>query len=148
MKYFDREFTEHYREAEELYAKIADITGLDLFDNTRKVEYIEARALFNYILYNTHGYTLTRIARFYIKNGKHYDHATCLHSLKNFAVYEKFSKYLPGWMDKLGKVEEVGKNDLARFYLVNLNKDNTEVAYEYLKEMYEQQQVAQVEQVH
>jgi hypothetical protein len=144
MKYFDREFTEHYREAEDLYGKITDITGVDIFDNTRKVEYIEARALFNYILYNTHGYTLTRIARFYIKNGKHYDHATCLHSLKNFAVYEKFSKYLPSWMDKLGKVDEVGKNDLARFYLVNLNKGNTEVAYEYLKEMYEQQQVQQV----
>ena len=144
MKYFDREFTEHYREAEDLYGKITDITGVDIFDNTRKVEYIEARALFNYILYNTHGYTLTRIARFYIKNGKHYDHATCLHSLKNFAVYEKFSKYLPSWMDKLGKVDEVGKNDLARFYLVNLNKANTEVAYEYLKEMYEQQQVQQV----
>lgn len=128
-----------YRDAEELSERVKKITGLNIFENTRKVEYIEARAMFNYILYNTYGYTLVRIARFYKMNGKNYDHATCLHSLKNFSIYERFSKYLPGWLDKMGTIDDKGKNDLAKFYLTNLNADNTESAYEYVKELYERQ---------
>ena len=52
-----------------LAAYIKEYTDLDIFDNTRKREYVEFRALYNYILHNIMKKSLTWIRNNYIANG-------------------------------------------------------------------------------
>tara|TARA_R110000868_G_scaffold97547_1_gene268217 strand:+ start:6300 stop:6749 length:450 start_codon:yes stop_codon:yes gene_type:complete len=80
----------------ETAAFIKKSSGVDVFKNTRVRRYVEFRALYNYVLYNIMEKGLTAIRDLYIENGKPYDHATVLHSLKMFDVYKKYNpKILP-----------------------------------------------------
>lgn len=130
-----------FKEAKKLYRQIKKVTGLDIFRNTRKNDYIEARALFNFILYNTYGFTLAKIARFYKENNKSYDHATALHSLKHFDMYRRFSPQVNGWLEAIEDTDlgDEATQALAKQHITFLNADNLKNAYEYIKNLYDQQ---------
>jgi hypothetical protein len=137
-----KEYTINKERAQILYKQIKEVTSLDILKHTRKVEYVEARALFNFILYNTYGWSLHKIATFYNENGKKYDHSTVLHSLRTFDVYRKYSVNLDNWLEDIEKTElgEKTKQDLANKFVSNLNTDKVELAYNFLKSLYNQQQ--------
>ena len=137
-----KEYTVDKERGKILYKQIKEVTGLDILVHTRKVEYVEARALFNFILYNTYGLSLHKIALFYNENGKKYDHSTVLHSLRNFDIYRKYSVKLNDWLEDIEKTElgEKTKQDLANQFVSNLNTEKTELAYNFLKSLYYQQQ--------
>jgi len=84
----------------EIANKIQEISGLDLFKNTRKKEYIEIRSLFNYLLRNKLNMRWAYIAQFFIDNGKRYDHSLAIHSCNS---YEQLAKYNP----KLKEIEHM-----------------------------------------
>lgn len=129
------------KEATKLYKQVCKVTGLDIFRNTRKNDYIEARAMFNFILYNTYGFTLAKIAKFYKQNNKSYDHATALHSLKNFDMYRRFSPQVNEWLENL-KDTDLGDDAtqaLTKQFVTFLNTDNLKLAYEHIKSLYETQ---------
>lgn len=132
--------TQNY-EAVKLYKQLKVVTGLDIFKNTRKSSYIEARALFNFILYNTYGFTLAKIAGFYRENNKSYDHATVLHSLKNFEMYRRFSPQVNEWLDSLEdtKLGDKATRALTKQLVTYLSNENIKVAYEQIKELYDTQ---------
>lgn len=88
----------YYTETAE-YIKTA--TGIDVFKNTRQREYVEYRALYNYILYKIKGLSLIQIVRIYQENGKPYNHATVLHSLKMFDIYKTYNHKLLPVLDEL-----------------------------------------------
>lgn len=88
----------YYTETAE-YIKTA--TGIDVFKNTRQREYVEYRALYNYILYKIKGLSLMKIVRIYQENGKPYNHATVLHSLKMFDIYKTYNHRLLPVLDEL-----------------------------------------------
>lgn len=130
-----------YREADKLYKEVLRVTGLDIFRNTRKNDYIEARAMFNFILYNTYGFTFAKIAKFYKDNNKSYDHATALHSIKNFDMYRRFSPQVNEWLENI-EGTELGDDTtqaLTKQFVGFLNTENLKKSYEYIKELYEHQ---------
>jgi len=88
----------YYTETAE-YIKKA--TGIDIFKKTRQREYVEYRALYNYILYKIKGLSLMQIVRIYQDNGKPYNHATVLHSLKMFDIYKSYNHRLIPVLDEL-----------------------------------------------
>lgn len=137
-----KEYTINKERAQILYKQIKEVTGLDILKHTRKVEYVEARALFNFILYNTYGWSLHKIATFYNENGKKYDHSTVLHSLRTFDVYRKYSVNLNNWLDDIEKTDlgEKTKQDLATQFVSNLDEDKVNVAYDFLKNLFYQQE--------
>jgi len=68
--------------------RVADLviynTGLDIFHKSRQQKYVEARALFNYLIRVEFGQTLFRIRDYYLSKGKKYHHTTVLHSIHSF----------------------------------------------------------------
>tara|TARA_R110002167_G_scaffold304975_1_gene509168 strand:+ start:364 stop:762 length:399 start_codon:yes stop_codon:yes gene_type:complete len=71
--------------------RVRSVTNVDPFKNTRRREYVEARALLMYLYYNVCRLNLSQIARLFQEQGKGCHHATVLHSLRNFEMYKKFN---------------------------------------------------------
>jgi hypothetical protein len=89
------------RRVERLIKLIKDETGLDIFRNTRRREYVEARALFTYMLKTYFGCRLSDIQMIYSQNGYEIHHATLIHAIKNFEpVYIPFNKPLKEMYEK------------------------------------------------
>ncbi len=73
---------------------VCKVTGVNVFENTRKREVVEARAMLNYIYRRVCGLTYYAIKRIYLGQGKSMHHATILHSVKNYEMYEKYNPSL------------------------------------------------------
>jgi|TARA_R100001460_G_scaffold105183_4_gene151522 hypothetical protein len=71
----------------EIANKIKELSGLDVFKNSRQRKYIEVRSLFNHLLRNKLNMRWIHIADIHIKNGKTSDHSTVLYSSNNYAYY-------------------------------------------------------------
>ena len=94
------------------------------------------------MLYNTYKFRLQRIADFYKMNGKSMNHATILHSLNNFDVYRRFSNNVNDWLAILERMEigENSKKDLMKQFINFLNEDNLNKSYDFMKDLYYQQE--------
>lgn len=71
------------------FQQVADLvinyTGTDIFNSTKKQDYVDCRGLFDTIMRNEYGFTLDAIARFYQRKGfSKRSHCTILYSVKNF----------------------------------------------------------------
>jgi len=87
------------KEANKIAEDIIDISGIDVFSNTRKREYIEMRSLLTFILRHHCNMKFKEIRDFYESNGKNYDHATALHSLKSFETHRRYNPMLDKYFD-------------------------------------------------
>ena len=87
------------KEANKIAKYIIDISGIDVFKNTRKREYIEMRSLLTFILRHHCNMRFTEIRDFYESKGKNYDHATALHSLKSFETHRRYNTKLDKYFD-------------------------------------------------
>jgi hypothetical protein len=89
------------RRINSLINTINEEAGIDIFRNTRKRDYVEARALLTYLLRNYFGMRLSEIQRLFKTNGYPIHHATLLHALKNFKdTYLPYNPFLQGVYDK------------------------------------------------
>ena len=87
---------------ERLIQEIKKESGIDLFRNTNKRQYVEVRALFSYFLRNYFGFKLQEIVEIYKKNGFSTHHATILYANKNYKeVYLPFSRTLRDLDEKM-----------------------------------------------
>ena len=82
------------KEANKIAKHIIDISGIDVFDDTRKREHIEMRSLLTFILRHHCNMKFKEIKEFYESNGKNYDHATAIHSLRSFETNRKYTPKL------------------------------------------------------
>ncbi len=73
---------------------IKQISGVDIFQQTRKQEVIEYRAVANLFLNKVMGKSLMDIVRWYQSNGKSCHHATIIFSIKNYEIYSRYNKNL------------------------------------------------------
>lgn len=105
-------------EAKRIADYLYDISGVDVFENKRTRYNIEARSLLNFILRNHFDMTFHQIKEFYEKNGKRYDHATAMHSLKSFEVHRKYSKFLDKWLDDIQLLMK-DKTNIRKGLLIN-----------------------------
>ena len=87
------------KEANKIAKHIIDISGIDVFDNTRKREHIEMRSLLTFMLRHHCNMKFKEIKDFYESNGKNYDHATALHSLKSFETHRRYNPKLDKYFD-------------------------------------------------
>ena len=87
------------KEANKIAKYIIDISGIDVFDNTRKREHIEMRSLLTFMLRHHCNMKFKEIKDFYESNGKNYDHATALHSLKSFETHRRYNPKLDKYFD-------------------------------------------------
>lgn len=92
----------------EIAVKIKELSGLDVFKNTRQRKYIEVRSLLNHLLRNKLNMRWIHIAQFYIDNGKNYDHSTALYSSDKYHLNAQHNP-------KLKEIEEIFtfKSDLC-----------------------------------
>ena len=65
------------------------LTGIDIYKQTRKTEYVEHRALLCHILRNKLDMRWVSISDFIKSKGKSFDHATAIHANKMYPVYKR-----------------------------------------------------------
>lgn len=100
--------------AKKIANKINKLSGINVFKNTRKANYVEARSLLGFILKNYEKMTLYQIRDFYIENGKSMNHATVIHSIKNFQVFKNYEPQLIDWLNIISEDLEVFNNEAKR----------------------------------
>ena len=88
-------------EAKRIADYLNEILGIDVFENTRRRYTIEARSLLTFVLRNHFDMTFHQIKEFYISNGKNYNHATAIHSLKAFEQHRRYSEFLDQWLTQI-----------------------------------------------
>ena len=72
----------------ELSSKINDLFDLNMFKNTRKLEYVLARCLLAHTIKHKYNKTtLQNIANMYKQNGKSSDHSTILHNIRTWSRF-------------------------------------------------------------
>ena len=87
------------KEANKIAKNIIDISGIDVFKNSRKREYVEVRSLLTFMLRHHCNMRFTEIRDFYESNGKNYDHATAIYSLKAFEMHRRYNPKLDKYFD-------------------------------------------------
>mgnify|MGYP003664962157 FL=1 len=85
---------EFYTDPHEVGSKICDITGIDIFKNTRKKEYVELRALVCYTLRDDLEFGYQRIADYFKSQGREMLHSNVIHLVKMYPIYKKYNKNL------------------------------------------------------
>ena len=100
--------------AVDLATKIQKLTGVNVLNKSRKRSVVETRAMFNKILYDFSNMTLAQIRDFYISKGKPMNHATVLHSLRNFNMYRIYNPKLNKYFDEMIKQYELSTKQEKR----------------------------------
>lgn len=80
--------------ADRIATSVIDLSGVDIYKNTRKREYVELRALVCFILRDKLNARWTEISNFFKSKGKNMDHATAIHLAKQYPLYKKFNAIL------------------------------------------------------
>tara|TARA_R110002020_G_scaffold38144_3_gene114957 strand:+ start:1907 stop:2368 length:462 start_codon:yes stop_codon:yes gene_type:complete len=92
--------------------QVNKLAGLDILENTRQREYVEARSLVCFVLRKYLGLGLNRIAKFFKENGKNMHHATALHLIRNYDIYKLYNKNLEKWFDMIiNDIDDVGNEN-------------------------------------
>lgn len=107
--------------------RINKLADLDIFKNTRKRKYVEARSLFCFICYKFYNKNYSQIALYLKNKGKSSDHATVLHALKGYEIYSKYNTKLNIWLDEILNCDEnLDRNQKLElmFHKIKQLKDN------------------------
>ena len=78
----------------QIAASIKQLSGVNLFENTRKRPVVEMRSLLCYLLRDKLKMRWTNIALFFKSQGKEINHATVIYSRNMYKVYKKSNKQL------------------------------------------------------
>lgn len=87
------------REANKIAKYIIEISGVNVFENTRQRKHIEMRSLLTFMLRSHCDMTFHEIRDFYISKGKSYNHATAIHSFKTFEVHRRYNPKIDKYFD-------------------------------------------------
>jgi hypothetical protein len=76
----------------EIAEKVIELSGINIFERSRKREVVEMRSLFFYILKNKLDMGLTEMSRYFEDSASSINHATIIWSLKNYELYKSTNK--------------------------------------------------------
>ena len=129
------------QQADIIADQIKELSGLDIYKNTRQREYVEARSLLIFLMYNTLNFRLSEIEQFFVSRGKHYNHATVLYALKNFNSYRQFNKNITLWLNKITNKDTsvIQKTSVILENIKALRGDEINILYNIVQEMYKRQ---------
>ena len=123
-------------EIRQIAIKINTLKDLDLFENSRKRDVVESRAVFTYILYKFYNMGCTQIRDLYRSQGKAMDHATVLHALRNWEIYVLNNASLEDLVIAVMTNTEFEKDqDKIRWITSKLNYLNSEQVQEVYEEV-------------
>ena len=115
------------------YKKVAEgvveMTGVDIFLNTRQRNYVELRALVCYILREKLGMRWTNIAYYFESMGKTMNHATVIHLVKNYETYKMYNKSLQEIEDTFNFKSELNYDEIDKIHYLQGKCDNFERKY-------------------
>jgi len=74
---------------EQISDLLIQLSGIDIYKQTRQTEYVEHRALLCHILRNKLDMRWVSISDFIKSNGKLFDHATAIHANKMYPIYKQ-----------------------------------------------------------
>ena len=83
---------------DKIVEQINKIANVDVFENTRKKEVVEARSLLSFILYKYQKMTLQEIGNLYKEKGRSGNHTTVLHSINSFEKNNKYNNRIQDWL--------------------------------------------------
>lgn len=130
-------------EALKIAKRINKLSDVNVFENSRSSKVVEVRSLLNKILYDFKNMTLAQIRDFYRNTGKPMDHATVLHSLKNFNMYRRYNPKLNEYFDEMIKHYELStkyeKQKAIEHKIKYLSDDNLEEAHNLVSKLFTQE---------
>jgi|TARA_R100000149_G_C5877509_1_gene141496 hypothetical protein len=127
-------------EALKIAKRINKLSDVNVFENSRSSKVVEVRSLLNKILYDFKNMTLAQIRDFYRNTGKPMDHATVLHSLKNFNMYRRYNPKLNEYFDEMIKQYELStkyeKINSIEHKIKYLSDDSLDKAHDLVNELF------------
>lgn len=131
--------------------KIIDRSGLDIFKNTRKREYVEARALLIHILTFEFRMGRTAIAEYVTRKGYTLNHTSIVHSLRMYDTYMRFSPAMRNWyrdLDLDGDREAYNMQKKIKQMLPHLLRGDLRDLHKQVNEMYHQAELHNAEVIY
>lgn len=113
----------------QLYARsIKQITGINVFEQTRRREVVEHRSVLVHILRDVEKYTFYQIRDIFESNGKSYDHSTALFAFRQFNMYSKYNPKLRKLYSELVTLSQTQnmKRRAIKQYVDELDDDKVE----------------------
>jgi len=89
---------------------VKEVSGLDIFDNTRRRDYVEMRALVCYVLRKKLRIGLTNIALYFQSEGKTMHHATVIHLVNQYPMYKRYNSRLAEIEDSFEEINNLEFN--------------------------------------
>lgn len=126
----------------EVIKEVNMLTGINVFEPSRKRQYVEGRSLLIHILYKYYKYRLRDLTELFEIYGYPITHASVIHSLKTFEIYLKYNPDLVEWYQSLVyDIEDdssTAKIDFIIPKLRYLSDDDLLKLSTIVKEMYEE----------
>ena len=115
---------------------VKEVSGLDIFDNTRRRDYVEMRALVCYVLRNKLRIGLTNIALYFQSEGKTMHHATVIHLVNQYPMYKRYNSRLASIEDSFEQLNnlEFNQDSYIRNQYLSYNYDKLQEKYKNLKD--------------
>jgi hypothetical protein len=89
---------------------VKEVSGLNIFDNTRRRDYVEMRALVCYVLRKKLRIGLTNIALYFQSEGKTMHHATVIHLVNQYPMYKRYNSRLAEIEDSFEEINNLEFN--------------------------------------
>jgi len=115
---------------------VKEVSGLNIFDNTRRRDYVEMRALVCYVLRKKLRIGLTNIALYFQSEGKTMHHATVIHLVKMYPMYKRYNSRLASIEDSFEELNnlEFNQDSYIRNQYLSYNYDKLQEKYKNLKD--------------
>ena len=115
---------------------VKEVSGLNIFDNTRRRDYVEMRALVCYVLRKKLRIGLTNIALYFQSEGKTMHHATVIHLVKMYPMYKRYNSRLASIEESFEDLNnlEFNQDFYIRNQYLSYNYDKLQEKYKNLKE--------------
>ena len=106
----------------EIADRLKELTSIDIFENTRTQEVVKVRSLFCYLLREKLAMRWTAISQFFQHNNKPMNHATVIHSIKNYHSYKLSDKKIATLeemftFDSDLTIDEIIRNSNQRYWI-------------------------------
>lgn len=113
----------------EIGMKVIELSNIDIYKNTRKRDYVEARALLCYLLREKLNLRWTYIANFFNLQGKKMDHATAMHLVKMYPIYKNDNKLLIEWENMFVFKSEMEYDEIDKMHYLENKYNNIQKKY-------------------
>lgn len=106
---------------ESIAEEINNALNLNIYENSRRLELVDARSIYCYILHKELNYTLYKVRDSLRAKGKNYDHASVLHSVRIFDEVRKRRKDINELRDTI-----LSRNSIKAHLLEKIKKIDSE----------------------